>query len=85
MIKKRDLISILGKELFNELTTKAKISILKKIVHRLLGSYNTSGVLRWFRRKRSQLNGRTPLELLTVNWTIESEQLVLSLARQINR
>ncbi len=38
------------------------------VVSYLRGAYNASGVRRWFERRRTQLDGRAPQELLAGDW-----------------
>ena len=40
----------------------------------LAGSYNEFGIRRWFERPRSQLNGRSPRQLLNGDWTPSSTE-----------
>jgi len=49
----------------------ARLHFIALVVGDLAGSYNDIGVRRWFERRRSQLDGRAPVELLTGTWTPE--------------
>lgn len=49
-------------------TLAARIHFLALLVGDLAGSYTDFGVRRWFERKRSQLAGKSPLEVLRGNW-----------------
>lgn|SRR6187455_1531965 len=40
----------------------------------LAASYNEFGIRRWFERPRSQLNGRSPRQLLNGDWTPSSTE-----------
>lgn len=46
----------------------ARLHLLAKVVGDLRGAYNDIGVRRWFERKRSQLDGRSPAQLLKGRW-----------------
>lgn len=45
-----------------------RLHFLSLIVGDLGGAYNEIGIRQWFERKRAQLDGRTPLELLKTRW-----------------
>jgi hypothetical protein len=45
-----------------------RLHFLSLIVGDLSGAYNEFGIRQWFLRKRSQLGGRAPVELLKVRW-----------------
>jgi len=44
------------------------------VIADLAGSYNEFGIRRWFERPRSQLNGRSPRQLLNGDWTPSSTE-----------
>lgn len=46
----------------------ARLHFLALVVGDLAGAYNEVGIRRWFERKRSQLGGRAPLDLLRSGW-----------------
>jgi len=46
----------------------ARLHFIAMIVGDLSGAYNDMGIRQWFHRKRVQLGGRAPSELLTGNW-----------------
>jgi transcriptional regulator with XRE-family HTH domain len=46
----------------------ARLHLLALIVGDLAGSYNDIGIRRWFRRKRTVLDGRSPADLLRGEW-----------------
>jgi hypothetical protein len=46
----------------------ARLHFLALVVGDLAGSYNDIGVRRWFSRRRSQLGGRAPADLLQDTW-----------------
>jgi hypothetical protein len=46
----------------------ARLHFLALVVGDLAGSYNDVGIRRWFNRKRSLLDGRTPASLLKDDW-----------------
>lgn len=46
----------------------ARLHFLALVVGDLAGSYNEIGVRRWFQRKRTLLDGRTPASLLKHGW-----------------
>jgi hypothetical protein len=46
----------------------ARLHWLALIVGELAGAYNEIGTRQWFDRKRTQLGGRTPAQLLTGDW-----------------
>jgi hypothetical protein len=45
-----------------------RLHFLSLIAGDLAGAYNEIGIRQWFQRKRAQLDGRTPLELLKGRW-----------------
>ncbi len=51
----------------------ARLHFLALVVGDLAGSYNDIGIRRWFRRKRSQLEGREPAALLVRDWDADDE------------
>ena len=46
----------------------ARLHFLALVVGDLAGSYNDIGIRRWFHRKRTQLDGRAPADLLKGEW-----------------
>ena len=46
----------------------ARLHFLALVVGDLAGSYNDVGIRRWFQRKRTQLDGRSPAALLKGDW-----------------
>lgn len=46
----------------------ARLHFLALVVGDLAGSYNDIGIRRWFRRKRSLLDGRAPADVLAGEW-----------------
>ena len=63
----------------------ARAHYLSIVVGYLRGAYNDIGVRRWFQRRRTLLDGRTPAQVLRGKWTPDSEgaQLVSDLARAL--
>jgi hypothetical protein len=63
----------------------ARLHFLALVVSDLAGSYNEIGVRRWFQRKRSRLDGRTPAQLLAGEWDPEDAgpRRVRELAREL--
>jgi hypothetical protein len=51
----------------------ARLHFLALVVGDLAGSYNDIGVRRWFGRRRSQLGGKAPAELLQGAWDPQEE------------
>ena len=51
----------------------ARLHFLALVVGDLSGSYNDIGVRRWFGRRRSQLGGQAPAELLRGAWDPQEE------------
>jgi len=45
-----------------------RLHFLSLVVGDLAGAYNEIGMRQWFERKRSQLDGRTPLDFLKGRW-----------------
>ena len=50
----------------------ARIHWLAGVVSDLEGAYNEFGVRRWFERERSQLDGRSPRQVLAAGWDPDS-------------
>jgi len=46
----------------------ARLHWLALVVGDLAGAYNEIGIRQWFERKRAQLRGRAPVQLLTSGW-----------------
>lgn len=51
----------------------ARVHFLALVAGDLAGSYNDFGVRRWFRRRRSQLDGHAPADLLEGAWDPQEE------------
>lgn len=63
----------------------ARLHFLALVAGDLAGSYNDTGIRRWFARKRTLLDGRAPADLLTSGWDPDEEgpARVRALARQL--
>jgi hypothetical protein len=63
----------------------ARLHWLALIVGDLAGAYNEIGIRQWFERKRAQLGGRAPADLLTGEWKPDDlgPQRVRSLAHAL--
>jgi hypothetical protein len=63
----------------------ARLHFLAMVTGDLAGAYNDMGVRQWFDRKRTQLGGRPPAELLKGDWTpdMEGPSQVRELARAL--
>ena len=63
----------------------ARLHFLALVVGDLAGSYNDLGIRRWFRRTRTQLDGRSPAAILTDDWDPDDEapRRVRELARNL--
>jgi hypothetical protein len=63
----------------------ARAHYLSIVIGYLRGAYNDIGVRRWFQRRRTLLDGRTPAQLLRGKWTPDSEgaRRVRDLARAL--
>lgn len=63
----------------------ARLHFLALVVGDLAGSYNDTGVRRWFQRKRTQLDNRTPGAVLERGWDPDDDgpQRVRALARSL--
>ena len=63
----------------------ARLHFLALVVGDLAGSYNDIGIRRWFLRKRTLLDGRSPAQLLTGDWDPEDAgpARVRQLAREL--
>jgi len=63
----------------------ARLHFLALVVGDLAGSYNDIGIRRWFQRKRTVLDGRTPAALLAGDWDPDDEEpaRVRVLAREL--
>jgi hypothetical protein len=51
----------------------ARLHFLALVVGDLAGSYNDTGIRRWFERKRTQLDGRSPAACLKHGWDPDDE------------
>jgi hypothetical protein len=51
----------------------ARLHFLALVVGDLAGSYNHTGIRRWFQRKRTLLKGRSPAALLAGDWDPDDE------------
>lgn len=49
-----------------------RLHFLALVVADLAGSYNELGVRQWFERRRVQLDGKAPAQLLRGEWSVES-------------
>lgn len=63
----------------------ARLHFLALVVGDLAGSYNEAGIRRWFQRKRTQLDDRSPASFLKRNWDPDDEgpRRVRALARSL--
>jgi hypothetical protein len=63
----------------------ARLHFLALVVGDLAGSYNDIGIRRWFQRKRTLLNSRTPAQALAGDWDPEDAgpTRVRQLAREL--
>jgi len=63
----------------------ARLHFLALVVGDLAGSYNDTGIRRWFQRKRTRLDGRSPVSLLKQEWDPDDEgpMRVRALARDL--
>jgi hypothetical protein len=63
----------------------ARLHFLALVVGDLAGSYNETGIRRWFQRKRSLLDGRSPAALLAGEWDPDDDgpQRVRELAHRL--
>jgi len=63
----------------------ARLHFLALVVGDLAGSYNDVGIRRWFERKRTQLDNRSPASLLKRDWDPDDDgpQRVRELARSL--
>lgn len=63
----------------------ARLHFLALVVGDLAGSYNDIGIRRWFQRKRTQLDGRSPAAMLAGDWDPDEAgpQRVRQLARNL--
>ena len=94
------LLEVLGEELLGHLVGLPAASIsqaiaegqvaerlawIGQVVWYLQGTYNNSGIRRWFRRSRPQLEGRSPVQALVQGWRAESASAVtvLRLAKEL--
>jgi transcriptional regulator with XRE-family HTH domain len=66
-------------------TVAARLHFLALVVGDLAGSYNETGIRRWFQRKRTQLDGRSPAALLKQDWDPDDDgpARVRALARSL--
>lgn len=64
----------------------ARLHWVARAVAALAGVYNEIGIRRWFHRRRTALDGATPVELLGRDWSPEDPSAirVLELARSIS-
>src|SRR3989304_1805044 len=63
-----------------------RLHVLARIVGGLRGAYNDQGIRRWFERRRTTLDDRTPQELLAGAWDPDADGpgAVLAIARSLN-
>jgi hypothetical protein len=63
----------------------ARLHFLALVIGDLAGSYNDTGIRRWFQRKRTRLDGRRPASLLRHDWDPDDEEprRVRELARNL--
>lgn len=51
----------------------ARLHFLTLVMGDLAGAYNETGIRRWFQRKRTRLDGRSPAALLKQDWDPDDE------------
>lgn len=63
----------------------ARLHVLALLIADVAGAYNEIGIRNWFRRKRSALGGRAPLDLLSRPWSADGSPAnrVRQLARSL--
>ncbi len=63
----------------------SRIELIGQIVWCLMGTYDAEGIRRWFGRRRPQLEGRTPADLLAPGWVADSPSAkrILELAKEL--
>jgi len=63
----------------------ARLHFLALVIGDLAGTYNETGIRRWFQRRRTQLDDRAPAALLPPGWDPDDEgpQRVRALARSL--
>ena len=66
-------------------STAARLHFLALVVGDLAGSYNDVGIRRWFHRKRTTLDNRTPAAILAGEWDPDDDgpMRVRALARSL--
>ena len=84
----QNLERILLKDLFTTLIGEKpteRAHYLHDVVYFLQRGYNDEGINRWFKRKRTELGGKSPLEYLGTDWKPKDEKAkeVLELARYL--
>ena len=64
-----------------------RFNFITKIMKHIAGSFNDYGMKRWFLRRRTQLQGISPAQVLTGDWKPNEEwpQKVLQLAETLSR
>lgn len=63
-----------------------RLAFIIEIIEILKGAYNPQGIRQWFSRKRAQLGGKSPAEILKNNWSPEDPgpRLVFETAKGMN-
>jgi hypothetical protein len=63
----------------------ARLHLLALVIGDLAGSYNDTGIRRWFQRRRTQLDGQSPAALLKREWDPDEDgpRRVRELARNL--
>ena len=88
------LEAVLGKKLLKDIlktkdeesAMRLQLNFLAQLIIFLFGGYNKTGIRQWFRRKRKQLDNKSPGEILSGEWNPQDiePQKVLALARSMN-
>jgi hypothetical protein len=84
-IPQPDLKSALEQRVEVSAEVARRAHFLLMIVSDLSGSYTTSGIRKWLVRRRTKLDGRTPLDVLSGDWSPDESmpQRVRSLAASL--
>ncbi|MBI5816602.1 MAG: hypothetical protein HZB29_13450 [Nitrospinae bacterium] len=69
-------VAIIGMELLGRMVGDRKKSnvanrliFISRIIDDLRGAYTNTGIVQWFNRKRTQLDGKAPVDILKGDWS----------------
>lgn len=68
-------VSILGGLAADPSVDEGRVETLSRIIFALQGSYNETGIQRWFERPNAHAQNRRPIDILSGDWKAEERRV----------